>query len=375
MFLTPIASEEPTMTPPEILLFGDGAHLFRSIGWVLEYKGFRVRAAASPEAAIEALVKENFDLVIARVTMGESDGMEVLKRAKRLNPQVKVMVVSGSHDLAFPLEAYEIEVDDYLSVPISPLELWRRVSSCLAVAVEGAQASQGRGSEINGQAWNRLMLMFHDLRGGLVATEASLKLLLRGTYGPVEEDVAARLKEMSARVKNLTRLTSEFVGRVAAGSREIGSDREVLDLQKDVIDPVLKEFAGEIRDQGVTIDNRLNGAAIPLKGSRLGLQGVFRNLLANGIKYGGRDCTIAIDLENAGDYWRLKVYNSGRPIPEEYRGRLFIRQGSRPRRAADRGGLGLGLYLSRDVIQNHGGDLWYEARGDGSNFVVSLPQP
>ena len=364
------------MTPQQILLFGDGSHLFRTIGWVLEYKGFRVRAAASPEAAIEALVKKNFDLVIARVTMGERDGIEVLKRAKKFNPRVKVMVISGSHDVTFPPEAYEIEVDDYLLMPISPLELWRRVSSCLEVEAEAAQGPEARSREVNGRVWNRLMLMFHDLRGGLVSTEASLKLLQRGACGPVAEQVADKLKEMSARVKNLTRLTEEFMGRAAGGGRELASDREILDLQTDVIVPVLQEFSGEIRDRRITIDNHLGSSraeAIPIKGSRLGLQSVFRNLLANGIKYGGRGCTIAIDLETQEDHWRLKVYNSGRPIPEEYRSRLF-RRGSKVRRADRGGGMGLGLYLSRDVVQNHGGDLWYEARGDGSNFVVSLPQ-
>jgi signal transduction histidine kinase len=39
-----------------------------------------------------------------------------------------------------------------------------------------------------------------------------------------------------------------------------------------------------------------------------------------------------------------------------------------------RQGLGLGLSLSRDIIQNYGGDIWYEAKSDGSNFVVTLPQ-
>jgi signal transduction histidine kinase len=364
------------MTPQQILLLGDGSHLFRTIGWVLEYKGFRVKAAASPEAAIEALVKKNFDLVIARVTMGEGDGIEVLKRAKKFNPRVKVMVVSGNHDLTFPREAYEIEVDDYLLMPISPLELWRRVSNCLAVAAEAAQSPEERSREINAGAWNRLVLMFHDIRGGLVSTEASLKLLQRGAFGPVEERVADKLKEMSARVKNLTRLTEEFMGRATGGARQTEGDREALDLQADVIAPVLQEFSGDIRDRRITIDNHLGASraeAIPIKGSRLGLQSVFRNLLANGIKYGGRGCTIAIDLETQGDHWRLKVCNRGRPIPEEHRSRLF-RLGGKPGGADAGSGMGLGLYLSRDVVQNHGGDLWYEARGDGANFVVSLPQ-
>ena len=90
------------MAKYEILLVGDGSHLFRTVAWVLEYKGYAVRAAASPEAALEALVKKNYDLVIAKLSMTELDGVDVLKRAKRLNPEVKIMVVSGNHEVTFP---------------------------------------------------------------------------------------------------------------------------------------------------------------------------------------------------------------------------------------------------------------------------------
>jgi signal transduction histidine kinase len=363
------------MTPHEILLFGDGSHLLRTIGWVLEYKGFRVRAAASPEAALEALVRKNFDLVISRVTLSEPDGIEVIKRAKALNHRTRVMAISGNGELTFPLEAYEVEVDDYLMMPLSPLELCRRVSAVLDNKPRPAQTPAGRRRDLNSRVWSRLMLMAHDIRGGLVSTDAALKLLLRGNSGPVAEPMAAKLKEMSARLRNLTRLTEDFLNRAASGSAVAGGEEEPLDLQKDVVSPVLREFSGELRDQEVTIDNRLSAspaAAAPVKGSRAGLQSVFRNLLANGIKYGGRGCTIAIDLETRGGHWRLKVYNSGRPVPEEYRARLFTPKSRRSRREEE--GLGLGLSLSRDLVQNHGGDLWYEAKVDGSNFVVSLPQ-
>ncbi len=66
------------MAKYEILLLGDGSHLFRTMAWVLEYKGYAVRAAISPETALEALVKKNYDLVIAKLSMAEADGVDLL---------------------------------------------------------------------------------------------------------------------------------------------------------------------------------------------------------------------------------------------------------------------------------------------------------
>ncbi len=368
------------MAGHDILLLGDGSHLFRTIGWVLEYKGYKVKTAASPEAALEAMVRKNFDLVIARLGSEILDGLDVLNRAKKLNPDVKVMVVSGNHETILPIEAYQIEVDDYILMPVSPAELWRRVSQVLEQVVEvkpikplalsppPKTATQPQ-KEINELVLNHLLMMFHDIRGSMVSAASALKLVARGTYGDFDENVGDKLREVYSRVRKLIGLTEEFMDR-AMGSEEAGADQKVLDLKRDIVGPVLDEFVEEIQDQGITVDNRLTDEPIPVKGSRLWLKSVFRNLLNNGIKYGGPGCNIVIDLEDLGANCRLNVYNSGKPVPEEYRPLLFAKS---VHRDAEGEGLGLGLYLSRNIINSHGGDLWYEAQNDGSNFVVMLP--
>ena len=118
------------MAKSEILLLGDGSQPFRTIGWVLEYKGFSIKALMGPEAALEALVKKNYDLIIARLSWEENDNLIVLRQAKKINPLTKVMLVTDRLDLAFPLEAYNIDIDDYIIMPISAGEFWRRVENC-----------------------------------------------------------------------------------------------------------------------------------------------------------------------------------------------------------------------------------------------------
>jgi len=113
---------------------------------------------------------------------------------------------------------------------------------------------------------------------------------------------------------------------------------------------------------------------VPVRGSKLWLKCVFRNLINNGIKYGGRGCTIVVDFETQGSACRLQVFNTGQTVPEASRPMLFSPTRSMRLSKNRRQGLGLGLSLSRDIIQNYGGDIWYEAQKDGSNFVISLPQ-
>jgi signal transduction histidine kinase len=369
------------MAAYEILLLGDGSNLFRTIAWVLEYKGYAVRVAANPEAALEALVKKNYDLVIAKLTPAEQDGVDVLKRAKRLNPEVKIMVLSGNHEVTLPPEAYQIEVDDYILFPVRPTELCRRVNHCLEsleiVDLVPARTNPVQTAiEVSERTLDRLMVMFHDLRSLLVSNSASMKLLLRGKFGKMDVNAQAKLQEVSDNLNSLILLTEEFMTKSFSGVGDEEMTREMLDLRHDVITPVLEELTAELHNHRITLDNRLrrlSPTVIPVKGSKVWLKSVFRNLVNNGIRHGGDGCTIVIDWHRQGNNSRLNVYNTGKPVPEEYRSLLFSKFTRKPRRAKG-GGMGLGLYLSRNIINKHGGDIRYEPTEDGSNFVVTLPQ-
>jgi DNA-binding response OmpR family regulator len=140
------------MDRQKILVFGEGGHIFRTICWVLEYKGYFVTLAPSPEAALALLIEEDFDLIIAKLNMEDLQSLDVLKRAKNLNPEVSVVVVSGDFNAAFPLEAYRIEVDDYLLLPITPSELMRRLEQCLQKVAELKRAkafARAKEAQIN----------------------------------------------------------------------------------------------------------------------------------------------------------------------------------------------------------------------------------
>jgi two-component system, sensor histidine kinase and response regulator len=367
------------MAKYDILLIGDGTNLLKTIGWVLDYKGFAVKVTASPEGALDAMVKKNFDLVIARLSLDDRESLDMLKAARRLNPEVKIMAVSGENAAIFPLEAYELDIDDYLLMPVSPPELWRRVSRCLddreVLDLQPERRVAAAGGT-NAVPESQMMLMSHDVRGAMVATAASLELMARGRYGEMSEIAQAKLHEAAERIENTIHLIEDSLGRSLA-DHHTATGADVLNLGEDIVDPVLAELAAEIQAQHITLVNRLphdQEDLVTVRGNKPGLRSVFRNLINNGIKYGGPGCTIVVDCEMQGSTSRLTVYNSGQNVPVALRSMLFSPVRSRGPSKKRRQGMGLGLSLSRDVIQNYGGDIWYEAKNGGSNFVISLPQ-
>jgi len=231
--------------------------------------------------------------------------------------------------------------------------------------------------ELNQHILNMLMIMSHDIRGPLVSIAATLKLLLRGSFGRMDESVWNTVADLMARVRNLIDIAEDCLGSAHSLEGALLKKREFIDLRQDIIDAVLDEVSNEIQDLCIVIDNRLGaipGGTIPIGADMMWLKAVFRNLFKNAIKYGGKGCRIAFGFEDHGSFYRLNVYNSGRPIPEECRDRLFTKFTHIDDGAEKKDGFGMGLYLIREIVRKHEGDMWYEPRNDGSDFIFILPK-
>jgi signal transduction histidine kinase len=236
--------------------------------------------------------------------------------------------------------------------------------------------SEERLRTLNQDILRLVMIMSHDIRGPLVALAATLKLLLRGSYGNMDESVKNTLKDLQARVIRLLGVAEDYLGKTHSLEGSLKIEREMLDLRQDIIDPILDELANEIQERNILIDNRLGAipaGTIPLKANKIWLKTVFRNLFTNAIKYGGKGCKIAFGFEDHGAYYRLNVYNSGPPVPPVQRDKLFTKffRGEVSGRD-DHNGVGLGLFLIQEIIHRHGGKIWYDARQDGSDFVFTI---
>jgi len=231
--------------------------------------------------------------------------------------------------------------------------------------------------ELNQHIVNMLMIMSHDIRGPLVSIAATLKLLLRGSFGRMDESVWNTVADLMARVRNVIGIAEDCLGSAHSLEGALLKKMEYIDLRQDIIDAVLDEVSNEIQELGIVIDNRLGaipGGTIPISANMMWLKAVFRNLFKNAIKYGGKGCQIAFGFEDHGSFYRLNVYNSGKPIPAEHRDRLFTKFTHIDAGAEKKEGFGMGLYLIREIVRKHEGDMWYEPRSDGSDFIFILPK-
>jgi signal transduction histidine kinase len=99
---------------------------------------------------------------------------------------------------------------------------------------------------------------------------------------------------------------------------------------------------------------------------------VLSNLVVNAVRHTGAGGEVALEASRTGDQVRFEVRDTGEGIPREYLDRIFDRFFRVPGRPS--GGVGLGLYLVREVVQAHGGQVGVESvPGIGSTFWFTLP--
>ena len=358
-----------------LALADEDPHNLRLIQSALEENGYQVTTKTRDESITERISTNGFDLVI-------TDLLTVLEKAKELNPEIGAILVLATSSRSIPtVHAIRSSADDYLFRPFGLAELKMRISYSIEKLKVSPKDPPPESFDLglNEKILNIVKALSHDVRGSLLSISATLKLLSRGHYGKMDEAVVHRIKDLFSKTSGLIGITEEYLGRSFSVNNDLNTEVESLDLMKDVLIPVLKELSSELKGHHLMIDHRLHAMSnkpVSIRTNRIWLKMVFRNLLRNAVKYGDKEGMITVGFEDQGSWYRLNVYNSGKPIPEPYRERLFEKSmgnlnGQNGKEGA--GGTGLGLYLVNKVIQKLGGEIWYEAKENGSNFVFTLP--
>ncbi len=172
--------------------------------------------------------------------------------------------------------------------------LWRVISSDiteLQQVVAALLESEKGLRKLNERILNMVMILSHDVRGPLISIISILKLLFRGSFGKLDQNLANTVKDLLSRCLRLLGTAEDYIGKASIVDGSVKMEREVLDLRQDIIDTVLEELADDIAKHEIVIDNRLGtipAGSIAISASKTWLKAVYRNLFTNAIKYGGR---------------------------------------------------------------------------------------
>ncbi len=361
------------MRTEEILLVNDGSLLLKMLGGLLEKKGYLLNLTDSSEEALELLSSRQIKLVVMKVNGRQADRLALAHMVKELHGGAGLIIMGEARRL--PADIFEIDAADYILLPCRIADIWRRLASSLKGAPRPTAAS-GENSPphpVNRRVFQNLGLMFHDLRGLLTSVDEGLKTVRRRTHGRLAGELEDVFQETFRKSRTLISMADEFLQKFQ-NRPEVLPATHLVDLRGEVVGPVLEELKDEMRRHHITLDNRLallSPTRQIIRGDRVALKSIFRNLLANAITNGGHGCTITLEVDEAPGHFRLQVQNTGSHLTPGQQEQVFTGMN----RSADHGrGLGLGLYLGRQIMRSHGGDISCEPGRQGPNFILTLPR-
>ena len=214
----------------------------------------------------------------------------------------------------------------------------------------------------------------HELRTPVTSLRAYAQLLNRRFNKAGDEQATTMFEHLESQVNRLTRLMNQLLDATQMQKGTLSLQVSVFDMNA-LVQEVVEDMQQTIHQHQIHIYSTIS---TQVSGDRERLGRVLTNLLSNAAKYSPNATIIVVRLGTDNDAVTLSVQDSGMGIPIEKQAFLFQRF-YRANDVATVPGLGLGLYISAEIIKQHSGRMWVESiEGVGSTFFIRfplLPQP
>jgi signal transduction histidine kinase len=254
------------------------------------------------------------------------------------------------------------------------LSMFTRFAALIALALDNqinrdldrtALRDERAASELREQF---IAILGHDLRNPLQAVYVTGQLLEKKLADPDLKSMATRIKTNVKRMSSLIDDVLDFArGRLGGGMGIAATDVENIDTH---LRAVVKEFQDAQPDRQIVADIHVNR---PVFCDVRRVQQVASNLIGNALTHGAAASPVKVEASAAGDELILDVWNQGSPISPDNLLKIF-EPFWRHSSSANRRGLGLGLYICRQIVRAHGGTLSVTStQEDGTHFVARLP--
>ena len=218
-----------------------------------------------------------------------------------------------------------------------------------------------------------LSIASHDLKAPLAAVESYHKVMLDGYAGEITEKQKTMLLRSSERIVGLLNLIDNMLDISRIGTKEIKMEPtsllKVVESVRGVIQPLAEKKGLQLRvemPEGLSL----------IVGAPERLHQVLTNLLENAVKFTPQGGTVSLKVDEKDDDIQVEVMDTGIGIPAEELPRIFddFYRGT----TVDSAGAGLGLSISKRIVEAHSGTIWaespYPESETGSKFTFTLPK-
>lgn len=351
----------------EILIVDDHPGNLLALDATLSPLGRTIVHADSGEAALKALLVRKFAVVLLDVQMRELDGFQTaaLIRGRRSTKNLPIIFLTA-YDAEFrqARRAYDLGAFDYIVKPFDPEILRHKVAAFVRLYEQEAQLLEASESARIRDVF--IGILGHDLRNPLGTIQMATTLLERAATEIPERHAknVARISRAAKRMEQLIEDVLDFTrGQLGGGIPVNRNSANLGAICQHIVEE--SQTANPRRQILLTTEGDLSGSWDAAR-----LAQVVSNLVGNAVRHGAKDPVRVAAIGAAQDV-RVSVSNPGF-ISEKIVARLF-----EPFRRGDdsSAGLGLGLYIVREIIRAHGGQVEVQNDRERCETVFSFVLP
>ena len=213
----------------------------------------------------------------------------------------------------------------------------------------------------------------HEFRTPLTSLRMAIHILVEGTVGPINEKQADLLQAAREDCERLQDIVDDLLdlARIQAGKVEV---QPAAISAKSLVEGALANRSAAASAARIQLAAELGEPVLPVLADAERISLVLDNLIGNAVRHSAPGSAVIVRARPQHDSVRFEVEDHGHGIPPEYRQRIFEKFFRVPGTKGE--GIGLGLYLAREIVLAHGGDMGVESEtGKGSRFWFTLPVP
>jgi two-component system, sensor histidine kinase and response regulator len=357
-------------TKPKILIIDDEEVVLDSCTQILKGSGYQLTTASDGMQGLDLLQEILPDLVFVDLKMPGLSGFEVLDKVHEFDPTIVTVVITGFATVSSAVDAMKKGAYDFLPKPFTPDEfrlITRRSIEKRRLVLEAIALR--REKELLREQF--ASIVSHELKAPLSAVQQNLFALEFELSNLLNESQKEKVERIKTRIDELLKLINSWLRVISVDINELKEGFTNIDVGIPIRN-ALESIEALAARKDIEVVTSFDTQLPRIIGEVLSLSEVFVNIIGNAIKYSPDGTKIFLSTGQQGDAILVSVKDSGIGISPEDLPHIFegFYRGKSGQATA---GHGIGLAVSRQIVDAHGGSITVESElGKGTTFVVRL---
>jgi two-component system sensor histidine kinase/response regulator len=367
-----------------ILIVDDEYSIREALEMLFTGKGYSVRVAVNGEDALGIVEKEDFDIIVSDIRMDRLDGVGLIKKLKDDAREIPVVFITAFPELDNAVEAIRNGVVEYIKKPFDMDFIAGKVDAI--IEEKRATSEAGLKRRFKDEKEKFLNRLSHELRTPLTPVAGYLKLLLKKEFGEISPQQLPILMDMARNSDRLKTVIDDLIMLYAVEQAEVPLSLRKYSLAGIINDALLAEET-EIKRRRISFDLRFYDDVDEIFCDEKKMRRVIWHLADNAVRYGPDHSVVEITARkfsyDSRMFTKVSVADRGDFIEKKERRGIFncfyrMNGGSDDDNVNSAiKGIGLGLTLSKAIVEAHGGKIWIDEpdaeQKSGNIFSFIIP--